>query len=200
MAQRTDIVFTAPFAARGLALAEQRLDYLTELFDTGRWRRFHTEADFLQNIREAKAALESWRRIVAVRGIEPATTATMVRPLAPPAALADPLPQPLPRLQADDVGGIAAEIEIDLDSLVTDEPDDVTDTDIVAETTVAPVAISEALVAPDETWQGTWQGTWQATLQNEQAATALWRGSRALLPDVSFSAHGVGRKADLRKA
>jgi uncharacterized repeat protein (TIGR03809 family) len=46
---------------RWCALAESRLDYLTELFESGRWRRFHTEADFLDNIREAKAAVETWR-------------------------------------------------------------------------------------------------------------------------------------------
>ena len=47
--------------ARWCALAEQRLDYLTELFETGRWRRFHSERDFLENIQEAKAAVEIWR-------------------------------------------------------------------------------------------------------------------------------------------
>lgn len=65
MAQRTAIVFSRPFAVRGLALAEQRLAYLTELYDSGRWRRFHDEADFLFNVREAKAAVESWRRLAA---------------------------------------------------------------------------------------------------------------------------------------
>jgi uncharacterized repeat protein (TIGR03809 family) len=47
--------------ARWCALAEQRLEYLTELFETGRWRRFHSELDFLENIQEAKAAVETWR-------------------------------------------------------------------------------------------------------------------------------------------
>lgn len=64
MAQRAAIAFSMPFAVRGLALAEQRLAYLTELYDSGRWRRFHDEADFLFNIREAKAAVENWRRLV----------------------------------------------------------------------------------------------------------------------------------------
>jgi uncharacterized repeat protein (TIGR03809 family) len=47
--------------ARWCALAERRLEYLTELFETGRWRRFHSEVAFLENIREAKAAVEAWR-------------------------------------------------------------------------------------------------------------------------------------------
>ncbi|MEH2470213.1 putative repeat protein (TIGR03809 family) [Nitrobacteraceae bacterium AZCC 2161] len=46
---------------RWAALAERRLDYLTDLFESGRWRRFHTEAEFLENIQEAKVAVERWR-------------------------------------------------------------------------------------------------------------------------------------------
>lgn len=47
--------------ARWCALAEQRLEHLTELFETGRWRRYHSELAFLENIQEAKAAVEIWR-------------------------------------------------------------------------------------------------------------------------------------------
>jgi len=50
---------------RWCALAERRLDYLTDLFETGRWRRFHSEADFLDNIREAKAAVQTWRGLAS---------------------------------------------------------------------------------------------------------------------------------------
>lgn len=35
------------------------------MFETGRWRRFHTEQGFLENIREAKAAVETWRDLMA---------------------------------------------------------------------------------------------------------------------------------------
>jgi len=48
---------------RWCVLAEQRLDHLTELFETGRWRRYHTELSFLENIQEAKSAVETWRRL-----------------------------------------------------------------------------------------------------------------------------------------
>jgi uncharacterized repeat protein (TIGR03809 family) len=47
--------------ARWRALAEQRLEHLTELFETGRWRRYHSELAFLENIQEARAAVEIWR-------------------------------------------------------------------------------------------------------------------------------------------
>jgi uncharacterized repeat protein (TIGR03809 family) len=50
--------------ARWLALAERRLEHLTELFETGRWRRYHSELSFLENLREAKAAVEIWRDLL----------------------------------------------------------------------------------------------------------------------------------------
>jgi uncharacterized repeat protein (TIGR03809 family) len=50
--------------ARWCALAEARLEYLTELFETGRWRRYHSELAFLENIQEAKAAVEIWRDLL----------------------------------------------------------------------------------------------------------------------------------------
>jgi uncharacterized repeat protein (TIGR03809 family) len=64
MTQRTDLARGRDIVARWCVLAEQRLEYLTELFETGRWRRFHSEVAFLENIREAKAAVETWRALL----------------------------------------------------------------------------------------------------------------------------------------
>ena len=50
--------------ARWFVLAERRLEHLTELFETGRWRRYHSELAFLENLREAKAAVEAWRDLL----------------------------------------------------------------------------------------------------------------------------------------
>jgi uncharacterized repeat protein (TIGR03809 family) len=61
MTDRTDVARGRDIVARWSALAEQRLEYLTELFETGRWRRYHSEREFLDNIREARAAVETWR-------------------------------------------------------------------------------------------------------------------------------------------
>jgi uncharacterized repeat protein (TIGR03809 family) len=61
MTQRHAPVGGREIIERWCALAERRLDYLTDLFESGRWRRFHSEAEFLDNIREAKAAVETWR-------------------------------------------------------------------------------------------------------------------------------------------
>jgi uncharacterized repeat protein (TIGR03809 family) len=58
-----DLARGRDIVSRWCNLAEQRLEYLTELFETGRWRRFHTEQAFLENVREAKAAVEVWRSL-----------------------------------------------------------------------------------------------------------------------------------------
>ena len=50
-------------AARWCVLAEQRLQHLSEMFETGRWRRYHSEIAFLENIQEAKRAVQTWRAI-----------------------------------------------------------------------------------------------------------------------------------------
>lgn len=65
MANQSDVDCGRAIVERWCALAERRLDYLTELFDSGRWRRFHTEADFLENFREAKLAVETWRMLAS---------------------------------------------------------------------------------------------------------------------------------------
>jgi uncharacterized repeat protein (TIGR03809 family) len=61
MTYQLDVIGDRGVVARFCALAEQRLEYLTDLLETGRWRRFHSEHAFLENIREAKAAVEIWR-------------------------------------------------------------------------------------------------------------------------------------------
>jgi uncharacterized repeat protein (TIGR03809 family) len=61
MTHRLDVARGRDVVARWCDLAEQRLEYLTELFETGRWRRFHSELAFLENIQEAKTAVEIWR-------------------------------------------------------------------------------------------------------------------------------------------
>ena len=64
MTHRTDLSRGRDVVARWCVLAERRLDHLTELFETGRWRRYHSETAFLENIREAKAAVETWRGLL----------------------------------------------------------------------------------------------------------------------------------------
>lgn len=49
---------------RWCILAEQRLEHLTELFETGRWRLYFGEVAFLENIKEAKQAVQTWRDLM----------------------------------------------------------------------------------------------------------------------------------------
>ena len=60
----TDAMRGRAIVERWCVLAEQRLEYLTELFETGRWRRFFSETAFLENIQEAKAAVDTWRDLL----------------------------------------------------------------------------------------------------------------------------------------
>jgi len=61
MTHQLGVAGSRDIVARWCALAEQRLEYLTELFETGRWRRFYSERAFLENIQDAKTAVETWR-------------------------------------------------------------------------------------------------------------------------------------------
>jgi uncharacterized repeat protein (TIGR03809 family) len=63
MTHQLDVAGGRDVTARWCALAEQRLEYLAELFETGRWRRFHSEHALLENIEEAKAAVKTWREL-----------------------------------------------------------------------------------------------------------------------------------------
>ena len=99
--------------ARWCNLAERRLEYLTELWDTGRWRRFHSEIQFLQNIQEAKAAVETWRALArreASLDNNSVDLAWLGRRGTKPLPLT-PLPQPAPKAVApprDVPGKVAA--------------------------------------------------------------------------------------------
>ena len=61
MAQNNDFVRGYWIVTRWRNLAERRLAYLNELYVSGRWRRYHTEQAFVDNIRDAKRAVEAWR-------------------------------------------------------------------------------------------------------------------------------------------
>ncbi len=64
MTYRLDVARGRNIVARWCNLAERRLEYLTELSESGRWRRFYSESDLLENIREARTAVEAWRDLL----------------------------------------------------------------------------------------------------------------------------------------
>jgi uncharacterized repeat protein (TIGR03809 family) len=126
MTHRLDVARGRNIVARWCALAEQRLEYLTELFETGRWRRFHSETAFLENIREAKAAVETWRDLLTreasldnstidmswLSRVAPATRPlqTMPTPARRPslASITPPSPRPIV-VKSADVGRISSD-------------------------------------------------------------------------------------------
>ncbi|MDN3272928.1 TIGR03809 family protein [Frankia sp. RB7] len=63
MTHRQSAAGSRELATRWCALAEQRLEHLSEMFETGRWRRYHSELAFLENIQEAKRAVQTWRAL-----------------------------------------------------------------------------------------------------------------------------------------
>ena len=97
MTHRNGAARTADVLGRWRQLAEQRLEHLTELFESGRWRRYYGELAFLENIREAKVAVETWRGLSTPRAMaEPVIRVTWPSPAKPqgwrPAAPAPVLP------------------------------------------------------------------------------------------------------------
>ncbi len=100
-------------------LAEQRLEHLTELFESGRWRRYHNERTFLENIKEAKDAVETWRSLATPK------------PLAP-RAVSRPAPAPTIQLRKIEQAAAIVPRPIELP--------------VVAETEVAPMDVPTAPV------------------------------------------------------
>jgi len=80
MTHRPDVAGGHDVAARWCALAEQRLEYLTEMFESGRWRRFYSERAFFENIKEAKRAVETWRGLSVRAPVEGLPAAAMSSP------------------------------------------------------------------------------------------------------------------------
>lgn len=106
MAEHQDVIRGRAVVERWCILAEQRLDYLTELYETGRWRRYHSEPDFIENVREAKQAVSVWRGILereAGTDNRPISLAWLGRnPNLPPRNTSfsndEPVSEPLPEL------------------------------------------------------------------------------------------------------
>jgi uncharacterized repeat protein (TIGR03809 family) len=107
MTYRQDVARGRNIVARWCDLAERRLQYLLELSETGRWRRYHSERDFLENLQEARTAVTTWRDLLTREASRDNSAIDMswldrCRPVPAPAeTLRDRLrqlqPPPLPR-------------------------------------------------------------------------------------------------------
>ena len=128
-----DAVAGRDIAARWCALAEQRLQHLSEMFETGRWRRYHSEIAFLENIQEAKRAVQTWRALAT--GGDVAEAAASVTPAFgwSPATM----PRVFPRAQQGQIMQPKA-VHIALETAVPVRLDP--KPDILAEMAEAPIA------------------------------------------------------------
>lgn len=120
-------------AARWCALAEQRLQHLSEMFETGRWRRYHSEIAFLENIQEAKRAVQTWRALAT--GGDVAEAAASVTPAFGWSPAAMPRTT-LPEHKAQTVQPKAVHIAPETAVAVRLDPQP----DLLAEITEAPIA------------------------------------------------------------
>jgi len=99
MTHRNDAARGADVLGRWRMLAEQRLEHLTELFESGRWRRYHSEKAFLENIREAKNAVDIWRGLSTAKAVPQkpvaAAQSILIRALTPvPVTAPEPIKIP----------------------------------------------------------------------------------------------------------
>jgi uncharacterized repeat protein (TIGR03809 family) len=49
-------------------LAERRRAYFVELYDSGRWKRYYTEEQFVMRMREVVRAAEAWAHLAEPAG------------------------------------------------------------------------------------------------------------------------------------
>lgn len=77
-------------------LAARRLDHLIELFQSGRWKLYYQEADFLKLVQEARTVLKTWEALAPPDPVQDKVAEVEI------AQAADDLPGALP-LSADDI-------------------------------------------------------------------------------------------------
>jgi uncharacterized repeat protein (TIGR03809 family) len=162
MAQRYDAEHANAHAQdildRWCIIAEQRLDYLTELYESGRWRRYHSENAFMENIREAKSAVETWRTL-AHREATPDNRAVdwswLEQPAAAPPVIQEVIEQPSVRLLGTAAvhAALASTVPLQSDAEVAHHADDFSAGDDAGQTPEffddAPEAEMIAEIVPD---------------------------------------------------
>jgi uncharacterized repeat protein (TIGR03809 family) len=82
--------------ARWRMLAEARLEHMAELYESGRWRRYYDEEQFVAIVRETTACVETWRKLAPNEAtVVPLFTMPDGKPLArtppPPSPFTEPM-------------------------------------------------------------------------------------------------------------
>ena len=94
MSERQDSPYDS-IARRWLALVERRQGHFIELCDTGRWRHYYTQAEFLDEMRKVLRVREQWASIAGVTLDDddydlPLEIGDLAPPRAPPAGMPAP--------------------------------------------------------------------------------------------------------------
>jgi uncharacterized repeat protein (TIGR03809 family) len=150
MTHRLDVARNRALSERWCALAEKRLEHLTELFESGRWRRYYSEYAFLENIQEAKLAVKNWRALSLGEPFTPRrngfwlTIADGQRSLEPAtpvrAAVVERCQQPI--MRAPTIETVVAESDIIVPEYVeeSDDADDILMPEEIVTSEIAPLA------------------------------------------------------------
>jgi uncharacterized repeat protein (TIGR03809 family) len=150
MTHRTDEAPRREVIARWCRLAEQRLNYLTEMFESGRWRRYYTEVAFLENIKEAKFAVDTWRSLSTPHPATPVTPNLARGVAAVELALAESaVPAPLHTIELDPPPIAPEPFELAEDEMVADEPERGAVEAASSEPVIDMLALEQALDIPD---------------------------------------------------
>ena len=102
------------------------------MFETGRWRRYHSELAFLENIQEATRAVQTWRAIATGEDVAAAAASVTSAFGWSPATLS----RPAPRQQAQAMQPKAVHIAPETAVPVALDPTP----NVLAEVTEAPIA------------------------------------------------------------
>jgi len=70
MTHRPEAALDRRIVTRWRELAERRLEHLTDLRESGRWRRYYSEASFAADLNDAERAVMAWQ-LLAPRDTEP---------------------------------------------------------------------------------------------------------------------------------
>jgi hypothetical protein len=64
MSDSLPICMPAEIARKWHELSERRREHLVELYDSGRWKRYYSEGEFVVCMRETVGLSEAWARLV----------------------------------------------------------------------------------------------------------------------------------------
>ena len=72
--QARPTAFSKDQVARWRDLADRRRSHFIELYETGRWKLYYTESEFILRMREVVQAAERWEKLASGQSAKPNAT------------------------------------------------------------------------------------------------------------------------------